>query len=156
MKSILVSFLIITMQLPALVLASGEKPRSVVFRVYSEDKKPELKTIPGMKQKTVGIALTSAGLGLLGVGAILMASSKWQKIQTASGTSLNTNDPQGAIGMLMLLPGVGLTIPGGIVWGAGARKIKRYRNGTLQKRETVIPKKPATADPEAIPKQERY
>jgi hypothetical protein len=127
--------------------------RSVVFKNYIADETPKIKAIPGMRQRNVGIGLTSAGLGLLGVGAILMATSNWQKIQTSAGTTYGTRDIRGALGMLLCVPGIGLTIPGGIIWGLGGKKIKKYRKGLLENREKIIPKQVA---PDAIPIQERY
>ena len=133
--------------------AASEFPRSVVFKYHTVDETPKIKAIPGIRQRNVGIGLTSAGLGLLGVGAILMATSNWQKIQTSAGTTYGTRDVRGALGMLMCVPGIGLTIPGGIIWGLGEKKIKKYRKGLLNNRDKIIPKQVA---PDAIPIQERY
>jgi hypothetical protein len=134
--------------------ATSEFPQSIVLKYLAVDEIPKIKAIPGMRQRSVGIGLTSTGLGLLGgVGAILMATSNWQKVQTSAGTTYGTRDVKCALGMLLCVPGIGLTIPGGIIWGLGEKKIKKYRKGLLDNREKIIPKQVA---PDAIPIQERY
>lgn len=154
MKAITFLILLLLLNFQTIVIANGELPRSVVFKQRAEEEKPKVKAIPGMRQKNIGIGLTAAGLGLIAIEGILMATSNWQKVTTSYGTTYGTRDMKGAIGQLLIVPGIGLTIPGGLVWGAGKRKIKRYRKNLLENKDKIIAPKPIA--PDAIPIQERY
>ena len=46
--------------------ATSEFPQSIVLKYLAVDEIPKIKAIPGMRQRSVGIGLTSTGLGLLG------------------------------------------------------------------------------------------
>lgn len=104
-------------------------------------------TIPGLRQKRVGMGLTIAGLGLFATSFSLIASG----IFSSSNNSRNAGTRM-VFGAVLLNPAVGLTVPGAILWGIGSRKNKRYR-------ENYKPPPPVyykNNDPESIPNQERF
>ena len=94
------------------------------------------------------MGLTIAGLALMGTSITLLASSKWQRINNGYVSS----DPSAVFGGLLILPSLGFTIPGSIVWGVGSRKYKRFK-------KSYTPPPPVyykNVDEESIPTQERY
>ena len=60
--AIIISCLFVNFQLKA----TSEFPQSIVLKYLAVDEIPKIKAVPGMRQRSVGIGLTSTGLGLLG------------------------------------------------------------------------------------------
>jgi len=140
----------------SLSLQAGEGiHHSVVFKTITQKAETPVYTpvLPGAKMKKAGMGMTIAGAACLGIGAALIGTAKWQTVNTASGPSIGTRDIKGAIGVLLCLPGIGLTIPGAIVWSKGERKLKRYRENIGKQITPVILEK---NDSEKIPIQERF
>jgi hypothetical protein len=79
------------------------------------------------KMRGTGIGLLLTGTALTVGGILLMSSAEWTTIQTETGIQKNTNDPQGAIGIVMLLPGIPLTLTGMILTGIGSSKVAEYQ-----------------------------
>jgi hypothetical protein len=77
--------------------------------------------------RNVGRTLTVLGGGML-IGGIVVFHNADKTIytyQTSSGT-YNEVDPKVALGVLMVMGGTGMTVPGIILWSKGARKFNRY------------------------------
>jgi hypothetical protein len=147
-KSISILLLVLILFEPSTLMAGDGNVTSVVFRQYNYQETPIYNhSVPGLKMRKVGMGLTIAGGACLITGIALFASAI-----TTSRPNSQTNF-QGAIGLLFCLPGVGLTIPGGIVWGVGERKLRNYRNNMSRQVTPIILEK---NDSETIPSQERY
>jgi len=79
-------------------------------------------------RKYTGIVLGSVGLVALGTGIGLMASAEWtHNTNSFGGSSINTKDPSGIAGFLMVVAGIPLTTLGIIFTTIGTRKSKYYR-----------------------------
>jgi hypothetical protein len=68
-----------------------------------------------------------AGAGLL-IGGIVVysqADKTVYTVQTSQGT-YDEIDPKVALGVFMIMSGVGLTVPGVIMWSKGTTKFNRY------------------------------
>lgn len=151
-----VLFLLINILLLSSTVRAGENVyHSVVFKSLSQkiETPIHMAPIPGARMKRVGMGMTIAGVTCLGIGAALIGTANWQRVNTAAGPSFATRDIKGALGVLLCLPGIGLTIPGGIVWGLGERKIKRYRENISKQVAPIILEK---KDSDKIPVQERF
>jgi hypothetical protein len=82
----------------------------------------------GLRMRNTGRALTLCG-GALAIGGILMMNSADELYYTTtSGPSgvVEEGDPKGALGVLMTVAGVGMTVPGIIFWSKGQKKYNRY------------------------------
>ncbi len=82
---------------------------------------------PGFKMRNVGRTLTIIGGAML-IGGIIVynnADKTYTTYQSSTGT-YTEGDPQAALGVLMVMNGVGMTIPGIIFWTKGSRKYNRY------------------------------
>lgn len=85
-------------------------------------------TIPGMRMRNAGRTLTICGGALLLGGVIMMSSADalyYTTTYTSNGT-VTEGDPKGAFGLLMTIGGVGMIIPGVILWSKGQKKYNRY------------------------------
>lgn len=78
-----------------------------------------------IKKRNVGIGLAVAGVSMVGIGAVLYTALPKQSITTSGGLQYLTPSPSSIAGVLMMLAGVGITIPGAIIWGRNAAKIHR-------------------------------
>lgn len=88
---------------------------------------------PGLRMRNAGRTLTIIGGALL-VGGIIVFSSADETYYTYNsynGTTYEEGDPKAALGILMIVGGLGTSIPGVILWTKGAKKYKRY----LEQRE---------------------
>jgi hypothetical protein len=84
---------------------------------------------PGLKMRNVGRGLTIGGGVLLISGLIVFSSADetyYSSYSTPNGT-YEEGDPKAAIGILMITGGVGMTVPGIILWSKGAKKYRRYQ-----------------------------
>ncbi|MDH4092764.1 MAG: hypothetical protein OEV74_15865 [Cyclobacteriaceae bacterium] len=83
---------------------------------------------PGFRMRNVGRTLTVIGGAML-IGGIIVYNNAdktfYNTYQTSTGT-YNEGDPQAALGVLMIMGGTGMTIPGIILWTKGAKKYNRY------------------------------
>lgn len=82
---------------------------------------------PGYRMRNVGRTLTIAG-GALFIGGFIVYNNADKNVytyQTSTGT-VNEIDPKAALGVLMIVGGTGMTVPGIILWAKGSRKFNRY------------------------------
>lgn len=98
----------------------------------SEDFQREIKenNAPGQRMMRVGKTLTIAGSVLVVGGVILMitADEIFYTYQNVNGTTVEEGDPQGGIGLAMTVGGLGMVIPGAIIWSKGSKKYKAYKS----------------------------
>lgn len=83
---------------------------------------------PGLRMRNAGRTLTIIGGAMLVGGAIVFGSADetYYSYNSYNGTTYEEGDPKAAIGILMMAGGLGMTIPGVILWTKGAKKYKRY------------------------------
>jgi hypothetical protein len=84
---------------------------------------------PGYRMMKIGKGLTIGG-GVLLVGGIILASQADAYYYTSSTGPYGTQeegDPKGALGVLMIVGGTGMIIPGVILWTKGSKKLKAYQ-----------------------------
>ncbi|SKC86344.1 hypothetical protein SAMN05660236_5121 [Ohtaekwangia koreensis] len=84
---------------------------------------------PGLRMRNAGRTLTILGGAMLIGGIAVFASAEESYYST--GYNSNTGnyeegDPKAALGVVMIAGGLGMTIPGVILWSKGAKKYKRY------------------------------
>jgi hypothetical protein len=84
---------------------------------------PQVKRLPGYRQRNVGRVMTLGGLALVTGGLILMNSGAPRS--THPNVTGQEPDPREPLGFMMAYSGVGLTIPGIILWKKGSKKYKR-------------------------------
>lgn len=83
---------------------------------------------PGYKMRNTGRLLTLIGAPLFVAGIVVYSNADqnyYNTVTTSSGT-YTEGDPQAAAGVLMIVTGAGLTVPGVIFWSKGAKKYKRH------------------------------
>lgn len=83
---------------------------------------------PGLRMRNAGRTLTILGSAML-VGGIIVfnsADETYYNSYTSNGTTYEEGDPKAAVGILMIVAGLGTSIPGVILWTKGAKKYKRY------------------------------
>ena len=76
----------------------------------------------------VGKTLTIAG-GVLLVGGIALVSTAdalYYNSTTSNGTTTESGDIKGGIGVLLIAGGVGMIVPGVIIWTKSKKKYNRY------------------------------
>jgi hypothetical protein len=85
-------------------------------------------TIPGLRMRNAGRTLTICG-GVLFIGGVVMMNNAdelyYTTTQTQNGT-IQEGDPKGALGVLMTVGGIGMAVPGIILWSKGQKKYNRY------------------------------
>ena len=88
-----------------------------------------LEDAPGQRMMRVGKGLTIGGSVLLIGGVILMSTADeiFYTTTTTNGTTTEEGDPKGATGLTMAIGGVGMIIPGAIVWSKGKKKYAAYK-----------------------------
>lgn len=101
---------------PLIVTPAGEG----TYKVYMP---------PGLRMRNAGRTLTIIGGAMLVGGVIVFGSAEdtYYSYNSYNGTTYEEGDPKAAIGVLMMAGGLGMTIPGVILWTKGAKKYKRYR-----------------------------
>ncbi|MCW3126551.1 MAG: hypothetical protein JWO03_2209 [Bacteroidetes bacterium] len=111
---------------------SGGKYRSAVIK--SDDN--SLMTFDGVRatshvsdklvrKRNTGMGMTIAGLSLFTVGTILIATAPWQPHYSPYGSVSYSTTPAGIVGVLMIPVSIGVTIPGAVIWGRYAAKIRK-------------------------------
>lgn len=95
---------------------------------YYSKEQAEAQVIRFTKVKERGKRRAIIGSALTATGIILCATADWETKSTSSGSEKSTNDPAGAIGTLMLLPGIPIALTGFIQLGVGTAKIEEYSN----------------------------
>ena len=89
----------------------------------------EVTTPPGLRMRKVGTILTICGGGMLIAGAIIYSNADPNSGQihtNSNGTMYTDGELQQELGILCAGAGVGLTIPGIILWTKGTKKYNRY------------------------------
>jgi hypothetical protein len=83
---------------------------------------------PGYRMMKVGRGLTIGG-GILLVSGIVLMSTADESYYTSTTTPYGTEegDPQYAFGVLAVVGGVGMMIPGAIFWSKGSKKFNAYK-----------------------------
>lgn len=76
-----------------------------------------------VKKRNLGIVITVGGACLAGLGAVIYEVTPRQTYSNQTG--LYTPSPGAVAGVLMMAVGVGLTVPGVIIWGTSVGKIRR-------------------------------
>ena len=83
---------------------------------------------PGLRMRNTGRTLTIIGGAML-IGGIIVynnADENYYNSYTTSNGTYTEGDPQAALGVLMIMGGAGMTVPGIIFWSKGSKKYKRY------------------------------
>ncbi|HEY9045435.1 MAG TPA: hypothetical protein VIN08_06045 [Ohtaekwangia sp.] len=83
---------------------------------------------PGLRMRNAGRTLTILGGAML-IGGVIVFSSADETYYTTTTTNNGTyeeGDPKAALGIVMIAGGLGMSIPGVILWTKGAKKYKRY------------------------------
>ncbi|MBT1685851.1 hypothetical protein [Dawidia soli] len=83
--------------------------------------------LPGERMRKAGRILTILGAGMLAGGIIVYgnADETYYNTYTSNGTTYEEGDPKAALGILMMVGGAGMIIPGTILWVKGAAKYNR-------------------------------
>jgi hypothetical protein len=82
---------------------------------------------PGLKMRNVGRTLTIIGGAMLIGGIIVFDNADPYYDYSSQGTTYYTKEEkQAALGVLMVMGGTGMTIPGIILWSKGGKKYKRH------------------------------
>lgn len=82
---------------------------------------------PGLKMRNVGRTLTIIGGAMLIGGIIVYNNADPYYDYNSQGTTYYTKEEQqAALGVLMVMGGAGMTIPGIILWSKGGKKYKRH------------------------------
>lgn len=83
---------------------------------------------PGLRMRNAGRTLTILGGAMLVGGAIVFGSAEetYYSYGSSNGSTYEEGDPKAAVGVLMMVGGLGMTMPGVILWTKGAKKYKRY------------------------------
>ena len=83
--------------------------------------------MPGERMKNVGTGLTLGGSALLIGGIVLTSTTDFDHITHDNG-DLNEREFRHLVyGIDVIVLGIGMTIPGIILWSKGAHKISRYK-----------------------------
>ena len=83
---------------------------------------------PGVKMRNAGRIMTIVG-GALIIGGIVMVSNADETYYNYSSTTSGNyedGDLQGALGVVMIVGGTGLTVPGIIMWSKGSKRYKHH------------------------------
>lgn len=88
----------------------------------------EAKNAPGLRMRNTGRTLTILGSAMFIGGIILVsnAESTYYTYQSSNYGDTEEGDPKGALGVLMMVGGTGMIVPGIILWSKGAKKYNRY------------------------------
>jgi hypothetical protein len=84
---------------------------------------------PGARKVRLGRGMTIGG-GILLIGGIALAAnadSYSYNYSSTNGQVEESGDIKGALGVVMIAAGVGLTVPGIIIWSKGAKRLKAYK-----------------------------
>jgi hypothetical protein len=107
-------------------------PVSPLYRqAYEAPLKVNKFSIPGEKKKKVGSTMTALG-GALIIGGIAVYASgdsdyyRETYNQSTNTTTVYTVDPKRVLGVLMMVAGTGVAVPGILIWSKGAKQYNRY------------------------------
>ena len=91
-----------------------------------------LQDAPGQRMIRVGKTLTIAGSVLIVGGVILMATADelYYRSNTVNGQTVTEGDIKGGLGVVMTAGGVGMVVPGIIVWSIGRKKYRASQAGS--------------------------
>lgn len=110
------------------------RPIAVTSPVFKTDHRylitdTEPANTPGLRKKKMGATMTIIGSVLLVTGVALVASADelYYSSNTTNGNTVEEGDPKGAIGVLLIAGGLGLTIPGIIIGTKGKKQYDRYK-----------------------------
>jgi hypothetical protein len=83
---------------------------------------------PGLRMRNAGRTLTIIGGAMLVGGVVVFGSAEetYYSYNSYNGTTYEEGDPKAAVGILMMVGGLGMSIPGVILWTKGAKKYNRY------------------------------
>jgi len=113
-------------------LAAAEVNTAVVSPVIQKKTMRPLYEVtrpPGQRMKSAGMIMTLCGSGLIVAGAIIASNADPNSGQTYvsnNGSTYTDGEVDQAMGVLGIVAGVGLTVPGVILWTKGAKKYNRY------------------------------
>jgi hypothetical protein len=84
---------------------------------------------PGMHKVKVGRGMTIGGSVLLvsGIALAATADAYYYNTTTTNGQTTESGDLKGGVGVILIAAGVGLTVPGVIIWSKGAKRLKQYK-----------------------------
>lgn len=85
--------------------------------------------LPGQHGIRKGKTLTIIG-GILLVGGVVLVSSAdalYYNSTTTNGTTTESGDIKGGLGVIMIAGGVGMIIPGIIIWSKNKRRYEQYK-----------------------------
>lgn len=86
---------------------------------------------PGKRKIRIGRGLTIGG-GVLLIAGIAMVSTAdeyyYNYSSSSNGGTVEEGDAKGAFGLLFTIGGVGMVIPGVIIWSKGAKQNKKYQD----------------------------
>lgn len=85
---------------------------------------------PGMHRIKIGRGMTIGGSVLLVSGLALASTAdsySYSYTTNSNGQTTESGDIKGAVGIIFIAAGVGLTIPGVIIWSKGAKRLKQYK-----------------------------
>ena len=77
------------------------------------------------------MTVCGSALLVLGTAMVATADSYSYNYSNTNGQTQESGDPKGAFGVIFIVAGVGLTIPGIILWSKGAKKLKAYKEETV-------------------------
>ena len=80
---------------------------------------------PGYRMRNTGRTLTIIG-GIMLIGGIIVYNDADPVYDSQYTTYYTKDQQQAALGVLMVMGGTGMTIPGIILWSKGSRKYKRH------------------------------
>ena len=89
----------------------------------------EATTPPGLRMRKVGMIMTMCGGGMILAGAIIYSNADPNAgaVHTSTnGTMYTDGEVQQELGLLCVGAGIGLTVPGVILWTKGTKKFNRY------------------------------
>ncbi|MFD1000992.1 hypothetical protein ACFQ21_16820 [Ohtaekwangia kribbensis] len=135
MKATLFVILLLTTSMPAwaqfnqsVVAVNDERVVSPLIMNPAGEGAYKVYMPPGLRMRNAGRTLTIIGGAMLVGGVIVFGSADetYYSYNSYNGTTYEEGDPKAAIGILMMAGGLGMTIPGVILWTKGAKKYKRY------------------------------
>lgn len=77
--------------------------------------------------KVTGFTMAAIGSAMTLGGIVLAANGEWETTETPTGSQANAKDGAAVGGILMLIPGIPLTITGFILGGIGSKKVREYQ-----------------------------
>lgn len=94
----------------------------VTFDGYRADSRVSPKMV---KMRNIGIGLTIGGVVLLTAGAVVVAKAPMDNQPNGYGGTTTLPSLGTIAGAVMIVAGVGLSIPGAALWGSNAAKMKK-------------------------------